>query len=73
MHPPDVHHPAWRYEVATQVIFRDRYKWEGQKSMAIGPFTMSDESLGALHRGAIAREHNRVRESSSQHTVGTVP
>ncbi|MGP9539169.1 hypothetical protein ACT3SP_14235 [Brachybacterium sp. AOP43-C2-M15] len=28
-YPPDADHPEWRYEVDTQVNFRDRYNWDG--------------------------------------------
>lgn len=62
-----------RYEVDTQVNFRDRYNWDGGKSIQIGPFTVTDESLAALHRASIAREYNLLGESSSQHTEGSVP
>lgn len=72
-YPPDAEHPEWRYEVDTEVNFRDRYNWDGNKSTQIGPFTVEDESLAALHRAGIAREYNLVGESSPQHTEGTVP
>lgn len=72
-HPPDADHPEWRYEVDTQVNFRDRYNWDGGKATPIGPFTVSDESLAALHRAGIAQEYNLVGESSPQHSEGTVP
>ncbi len=72
-YPPDADHPDWRYEVDSQVNFRDRYNWDGGKQTQIGPFTVSDETLAALHRGGNAREYNLVGESSSQHTEGTVP
>lgn len=72
VHPPDATNPDWRYEVDTQVNFRDRYNWDGAKSTQIGPFTVEDESLAALHRGGIAREYNLVGESSAQHSEGTV-
>lgn len=72
-YPPDADHTEWRYEVDTQVNFRDRYNWDGGKATQIGPFTVSDESLAALHRGGIAKEYNLVGESSPQHSEGTVP
>lgn len=72
-YPPDAEHSDWRYEVDTQVNFRDRYNWDGGKSTTIGPFTVEDESLAALHRAGIAREYNLVGESSSQHSEGSVP
>ncbi|MGO1286400.1 MAG: hypothetical protein ACTH0H_11005 [Brachybacterium sp.] len=71
-HPPDAEHPQWRYEVDAQVNFRDRYNWDGGKATAIGPFTVTDERLAALHRGGIAREYNLVGRSSSQHSEGSV-
>ena len=72
-YPPDAEHSEWRYEVDTQVNFRDRYNWDGGKSTQIGPFTVTDESLAAMHRAGIAREYNLLGESSSQHTEGSVP
>lgn len=72
-YPPDEDHSAWRYEVDTQVNFRDRYNWDGGKATRIGPFTVSDESLAALHRGGLAREYNLVGSSSPQHSEGSVP
>lgn len=62
-----------RYEVDTQVSFRDRYNWDDGKSTQIGPFTVTDESLAAMHCAGIARECNLLGESSSQHTEGSVP
>lgn len=72
-YPPDADPPEWRYEVDTQVNFRDRYNWDGGKATQIGPFTVSDERLAALHRAGIAQEYNLVGNSSPQHTEGTVP
>lgn len=71
-YPPDAEYPEWRYEVDTQVNFRDRYNWDGGKATQIGPSTVTDEKLAALHRAGIAREYNLVGESSPQHTEGSV-
>lgn len=71
-YPPDEDHPEWRYEADAQVNFRDRYNWDGGKATQIGPFTVSDESLAALHRGGLAREYNLVGASSTQHSEGSV-
>lgn len=70
-YPPDANNPEWRYEVNTQVNFRDRYNWDGGKSTEIMGITVTDESLAALHRGGIAKEYNLVGSSSQQTTTGT--
>lgn len=72
-YPPDAEHSEWRYEVNTQVNFRDRYNWDGGKSTQIGPVRVSDERLASLHRAGIAREYNLLGESSPEHTEGSVP
>lgn len=71
VYPPDADHPEWRYEVSTQVNFRDRYNWDGGKSTEIMGMTVTEESLAALHRAGIAREYNLVGNSSQQTTTGT--
>lgn len=70
-YPPDADNPEWRYEVNTQVNFRDRYNWDGGKSTEIMGMTVTDESLAALHRAGIAKEYNLVGNSSQQTTTGT--
>jgi hypothetical protein len=35
----------------------DRYNWDKGKSVTIGPFVVTDESLGELHRTGLAQEY----------------
>ncbi|MFP4413735.1 eCIS core domain-containing protein [Coleofasciculus sp.] len=35
----------------------DRYNWDKGKSVTIGPFVVTDESLGQLHRTGLAQEY----------------
>jgi hypothetical protein len=46
----------------------DRYNWDGGKSVTIGPFTVTDERLGQLHKTGLAKEFE-VRGSSDLPSV----
>lgn len=51
-----------RIEGQTHVF--DRYNWDGGKAVTIGPMTVRDEQLGALHDAGLAREFE-IRGSSN--------
>jgi len=43
----------------------DRYNWDKGKSVTIGPFVITDESLGQLHQAGLAQEYEVNGTSSS--------
>jgi len=46
----------------------DRYNWDKGKSVTIGPFVITDESLGQLHQAGLAQEYE-VNGTSSPTTT----
>jgi hypothetical protein len=73
VYPPEKPGDQWRYEIDTQVHIRDQYNWDGGKSTQIGPLTITDESLAALHRGGIAQEFMATGTSSLRTGSGQMP
>lgn len=73
VYPPDDPGGPYRYEMSTTVNYRDQYNWDGSKSTEIGPFTVSDAQLAALHRAGIAQEFEMRGESSEMTTEGEIP
>ncbi|MDR0960810.1 MAG: hypothetical protein LBM23_10815 [Propionibacteriaceae bacterium] len=72
VYPPE-NGEGWRYEIQTEVNYRDRYNWDGTKETTIGPFTVSDTELQELHRAGLAREYNMNGKSSQRTTTGIIP
>jgi len=50
--------------VRHQLHVFDRYNWDEKKSVTIGPVTVTDKTLQALHESGIAREYD-IRGSSN--------
>ena len=48
--------------MAFKFHFRDRYNWDTGKGVKVGIISISDESLGRLHRVGIAQEFDMVGE-----------
>lgn len=68
--PPTEPGGEWTYETTTTVSIRDQYNWDGGKATQIGPFTITDERLAALHRAGLAQEFTATGTSGSQTTSG---
>ncbi|MGH6615301.1 hypothetical protein [Sphingomonas sp.] len=49
-----------RYEVDFTYCFRDRYNWDGGKSVDIGPLHITDEFMAQFHRQGLAREFDCI-------------
>ena len=71
--PPEQPGGAWRYEIETRVNLRDQYNWDGGKSTQIGPLTVTDETLAALHRAGLAQEFLAFGASALQTQSGSMP
>ena len=54
--------------VRHQLHVFDRYNWDENKSVTIGPLTITDEALGALHEAGLAKEYEIRGTSSIQET-----
>jgi len=52
---------------------RDQYNWDGPKSTQIGPITVTDAQLAALHRAGLAQEFTAYGQSSTRRTEGSTP
>ncbi|MDP8908971.1 MAG: hypothetical protein M3N47_07610, partial [Chloroflexota bacterium] len=61
-----------RTTVTYRVHVHDRYNWDGNKSTEIGPITVEDKELQALHRKGLAQEYD-VDGSSDEITVTVDP
>lgn len=72
VYPPTEPGGPYRYEMNTTVNYQDQYNWDGSKETGIGPFTVSDSQLAALHRAGIAKEFEMYGESSSMSTSGEI-
>lgn len=66
--PPTVAGQPPTVTVEYQLHIVDRYNWDTGKAVNIGPFTISDEELGELHRKGLAQEFE-VRGTSDVVTV----
>lgn len=64
VYPPSDANGEWTYSYDTQTHVADRYNWDGQKSVDIGPFHVTDKQLQELHQAGIAQEYDLVGESS---------
>lgn len=73
VHPPDGPGDAWTYELDTVVHLRDHYNWDGEKATQIGPLTVTDEELAAMHRAGLAQEFTATGVSSSRQQEGSAP
>jgi hypothetical protein len=49
-----------RYEVDFTYCFRDRYNWDGGKSVDIGDIHITDEIMGKFHLQGLAREFDCI-------------
>lgn len=72
VYPPSEPGGPYRYEMNTTVVYQDQYNWDGSKETGIGPLTVSDAQLAALHRAGIAKEYEMYGESSTMSTSGEV-
>jgi hypothetical protein len=78
VHPPETPDGAWRYETDTVVNYRDRYNWDGGKSVVLPEYVpgmggerVTDERLQDLHKQGLAREFNMLGQSSRRTSEGT--
>ena len=46
--------------------------WDGSKETDIGPFTVSNAQLAALHRAGIAQEYEMYGQSETMTTTGEI-
>ncbi|WP_068260037.1 hypothetical protein [Janibacter limosus] len=72
VYPPTEPGGPYRYEMNTTVTYQDQYNWDGSKETGIGPLTVSDAQLAALHRAGIAQEFEMYGESSTMSTSGEI-
>lgn len=72
VYPPSEPGGPYRYEMSTSVTYQDQYNWDGSKETGIGPLTVSDAQLAALHRAGIAQEFEMYGESSTMSTSGEI-
>lgn len=72
VYPPETPGGEYGYEVDTRVEYRDQYNWDGSKKTEIGPLTVTDEQLAALHRAGLAKEFEMYGQSSDQSSSGSV-
>lgn len=72
VYPPSEPGGPYRYEMSTAVTYQDQYNWDGSKETGIGPLTVSDAQLAALHRAGIAKEFEMYGESSTMSTSGEI-
>jgi hypothetical protein len=71
--PPASPGGQWTYTVETTTRVQDQYNWDGSKSTDIGPFTVTDAQLAALHRAGLAQEFTAYGQSSTRRTEGSTP
>lgn len=71
--PPSTPGGEWTYTTETTTRVQDQYNWDGSKSTDIGPFTVTDEQLAALHRAGLAQEFTAYGQSTTRRTEGSTP
>lgn len=71
--PPAAPGGDWTYELDSTVHLRDHDNWDGGKATQIGPLTVTDEELAAMHRAGLAQEFTATGTSSSRQQEGTAP
>ncbi|WP_051259257.1 hypothetical protein [Schaalia suimastitidis] len=58
VYPPSSPNGEWSSRYDYQVHMADRYNWDGNKGVTIGPVAVSDAQLQELHRAGIAQEYD---------------
>jgi hypothetical protein len=73
VHPPDQPGGQPRVEMQYQTHVFDRYNWDGGKSTNIGPITITDEQMAAMHRAGVAQEYNITGSTETKTYNGPLP
>lgn len=69
--PPSPTKPNWSFFLNYQILVDDRYNWDTGKATPIGPLSITDEQLGALHRAGFAQEFDMHGSSGASTERGT--
>lgn len=69
--PPAQEGGPVQIEMTIRLHIRDRYNWDGGKSVTIGGITVTDEQLGQLHRVGLAQEFDITGVSSARSVTFT--
>lgn len=72
VYPPDTPNGKWRYEMETQVNYRDRYNFDDGKSAPVNGDTVPDKDLADLHRAGLAKEYTLHGTSSTRRRSGSI-
>jgi len=75
VYPPDQAGGQPRIAMDYQVHVFDRYNWDvkEKKNVEIGPITITDEFMAAMHRAGVAQEFNMSGSTKAKHYTGAVP
>lgn len=72
VYPPDSPGGKWRYEMETEVAYRDRYNWDTGKQIQVNDDMVQDDDMGSLHRAGLAKEYTLHGVSSKRQSSGVV-